>query len=1001
MRLRSRRTASVHVWRGEASFEVPISAFNIVNVDLATMSSRSRRTVAPYGTWVSPITAEFLTLGSISFGEIAVVWPSAADQPPRLVYVENRAAEKGRAALITTTLPFRDSHVELKNSQDITDGKLNVRSAVHEYGGGALAVSQLGHGSVVFSSYKPRDHAVYRICFGPNAAEEPERITPQCPALRFADFCPHPHNPDLILAVQEDHTVDEPSGVVNTLVIIDAHKKSVDIIAEGRDFYASPRWSSDGQLIAWINWDHPEMPFWATELCVAAFDQQRRVLNSTQSISGREGGAITQNPIWLPDRQVNTLVFSSDSENGFSLPQLVEIQQDASGVVNVGNVTPVLRAEMKADFIKPAWTLNNSTMVALSRDILACALTRGSEDSLAIVRLATGEVLELDTPYRSFTQLRRAADDKLVVHVASACQAAAIAIFDLKDALTKNSTQMSAQQITVIRHSSDLLSSGTLSPDYLSQPAHISFPTTIPPSGEPALAHAILYKPQNPHYSAPKGSTPPCILKIHGGPTSAAAAGQLSWETNFWTSRGYSICYVNYGGSTGYGRDYMLRLNEKWGLVDVQDCVAAAKFLSTSTSQEHTTKAPRKETPEQMTQTAQEQWENMQEVYDPVNSTASVTLSRARGNWGWLDAVTTPLVVAASIALGKLVATGSVPCPVAGLMGTHPTMTTASVTFAALVGYMRLFKVVVTSETVMASSNFGLQVETCRGIYLPWCRRPSAIVSVERTLVPRDRILDVLLSTSVRGWTIRDYLAVGIRSVPDDSVKAGRPNDAPITRSLQVLFPNLQPRLPVIQQIYQVIYPALFPSSSNPLANTRTPVPELRKARTGNEAVDASGVPLADPNKIIISGDSAGGYTVLACLTNYPDVFNSATSKYGIADLNLLAAESHKFESRYLLKLLSGTSEEVPQVYKDRSPIWKAERIKTPLLVAQGSEDRVVPPNQSEMIVKAIQNQPDGESRVKYLLFAGEGHGFRQKENVITMITEEEAWYRKTLKLGH
>ncbi|CAO1615905.1 unnamed protein product [Parajaminaea phylloscopi] len=967
-------------------------------------SEAGRLNVAPFGTWTSPITPELLTQGSISFGEIAVV--ASADttsqhQQPRLVYVENRPAEKGRAALMA--VPIADNRIPSEDASfDLTRGDLNARSAVHEYGGGALAAGQAGTGSVIFSSYEAGNHAVYRASAFDSAAA-PERITPQQPALRFADFCPSPRNPDLILAVQEDHSVDEPSQVVNTLVLIDAKGKSVKVVAEGKDFYTSPRWSPDGRFVAWVCWDHPEMPFWASELWVAAFDPEQRSLGPHSAVAGQKGRAVISHPLWLRDGADNVLVYTDDSENGFSLPTRVNVSSGADHTVQVSQHSPLLRHALEADLIKPPWTLNSSTLVDLGSGVLACALTRGSTDTLAIIRMASRELIEVDTPYRSFAQLRRVSETVLVANVASPQEPAAIVLIDLSDVLARRDRCLTARHLSVVKSSSDLLSSGRIAKECLSQPEDITFPTILPPEGEPALAHAILYRPRNPHFCGPRGASPPCIFKIHGGPTSSAAGGELNWETNFWTTRGYSVCFVNYGGSTGYGRSYTMRLNDKWGLVDVQDCVAAAKFLSqTGSSADSTDASVRREDLTNMTTTAQEQWKNMQEVYDPTNGFVRVTLNRGKGLWNWADAIVVPLVALGSIALGKMAIKASATAGASGLLAAHPTFATAGLTLSALAGYLGVFKTAVSSESVMASGVLGLQLETRRSLYLPWQRKSGVIVSTKRTHIPRDRILDVVLNSGVQGWTIRDYLAVGIRSVPGEKAIAGRPAAAgqtAVTRRLVTLFPDLAPRLPVVQRIYRAIYPALFPQSSNPLTNAKAPVPELRRDSSNVEHSGRADVPLADPNKIIISGGSAGGYSVLACLTNHPDVFSAATSKYGIADLNLLAAESHKFESRYPLRLLSGTPEEVPEVYRDRSPIWKADRIKTPLLVAQGSEDKVVPPNQSEMIVKAIQNQEGGEARVKYLLFEGEGHGFRQKDNVIKMLNEEEAWYRKTLKL--
>lgn len=966
--------------------------------DLDTMTDKDRVTVAPYGTWQSPITPDLLTRGSISFGELAVVPSSpSTSESLRLAYIENRPAEKGRAAVVVTELRPNAP------SSDITQGQHNARSAVHEYGGGALTVSPVDS-AILFTDYKPGDYALYRVVVSADGkSPQPERVTPPNAPMRYAQAVRHPHQPHFLLAVQEDHTIDEPSKVINTLVIIDAQKQSVKVVAQGHDFYASPSWSPDGKAVAWLTWDHPEMPFWATELWVAAFDREAVSLGGSQSVEGSQGGTVVQSPVWLDD---HSLVFTSDAQSGFSLPYKVAVHADASRGIKVGPIKALLRHNIDADFVKPAWTLNNSTVVPLSSDVLACVLTQGSSASLALLYASTGKLVRISTPYREFKQLRRVSTQQIVAVASDATEPAAIVLFDLSSALSSGAqdVRLNTDAMTVIKQSSDLISSGQIPREYLSSPTEITFPTVLPPTGEPALAHAILFPPRNPHFVAPKAASPPCILRIHGGPTSASSGGELSWETNFWSSRGYSVCFVNYGGSTGYGRDYMLRLNNRWGLVDVQDCVSAVKYLTSTPSSKASNGAalPREE-PQQMTRVAREQWRHLEEVYDPANGTVSVTLQRPKtdSTWGWLDLLTFPLAIAASAGLAHSLLAST---PV---LSAHPALATAGLTAAGLTGYLGLFKSAALSESVFASSTLGLQLETKFGFALPSFLGGHRLpLSTRRSHIPRDRILDVVLNSSIHRWSVRDYLAVGIRASPledsdggEKAALAGTATSAS-SRRLQVLFPNLEPRLPIVERIYRAIYPVLFPRSSNPLANAKAPIPQLQRTGAAPATVSPSSPPMADPKRMIISGGSAGGYTVLACLTDHPNVFSAATSKYGIADLKALAGESHKFESRYPFQLLGGTPEEVPEVYRDRSPISKVDRIRTPLLVAQGSEDKVVPPNQAEMIVDAIKRQEGGEDRVQYLLFQGEGHGFRQRENVIKMMEEEEAWYRSKLNLG-
>lgn len=224
-----------------------------------------------------------------------------------------------------------------------------------------------------------------------------------------------------------------------------------------------------------------------------------------------------------------------------------------------------------------------------------------------------------------------------------------------------------------------------------------------------------------------------------------------------------------------------------------------------------------------------------------------------------------------------------------------------------------------------------------------------------------------------------DYIAVATRK-PPGSKSTSRGN------RLDVLFPNLLPRLPVVEHVYRSIYPAIF--------GHEVPVTVSSSQQSGDvekHGSSVSSLPLADPNKIVISGGSAGGYTVLASLCLYPRAFSAGCSSYGVSDVAALDADSHKFESRYTERLMGGNPTQIPKIYHDRSPIYMADKIKSPVLFLQGDIDKVVPPEQSESMYKILQ---DGGIKTKYVLFEGEGHGFRKAANIKRALEEEEAWYR-------
>lgn len=945
------------------------------------MSRLASRTIAPYGTWKSPITPQLLTSKAISFGEIATLTGSSS--PSSIVFTENRPSEKGRTALVSLEWPLEKSGP----GEDLTRGNHNARSGVHEYGGGAIATSN-ADGSIIFTDYNQEQWGVYRVKRTAALWDEPELIAPsEGPNLRYADFQPHPLYPHLILAIQEDHTIDEPSKVVNTLVLIDAYSKQVTILHSGYDFYSSPNWSVTGEFVAWISWMHPSMPFWATEGWVARFDvgtsSGGAALVDARPFAGTSGKEeLVAHPVWMPDS--NILVFTSDKTE-FSLPYKVNVEKSGAGI-RLGAIESILSHPIESDFIAPPWTLNNSTFVALTFDLLACVLIQGSSQSLALLSLRSGRLTRVQSPFDNFGQLRRLSEDEIVLIASSSKEPAAIYVVKITQALVNG--KLSKADFVLLKQSSDLISSGQISVDYLSVAEDIEFPTTLP-DGTPTTAHAILFPPTNPHYSASAGSSPPCIFKIHGGPTSSASKG-LSLQTNYWTSKGYSVCFVDYGGSTGHGRTYMLRLMNNWGLVDVLDCVAGARFLGSQTAQ-----VQYKNTREiqKMTKVAQDQWKALEETYHS-NGSVRVTLRNHRPQWSLLDLLAVPAVAGCTCAVSEL----------APLVAQHPVAFAAAMTLS----YLALKALSVVKESIFASSNFGLQMETTRGLRLPFLPNENTLfTSTSTNHIPRDRILDLILNTAVRGWEIKDYLAVGIRSRPmgmgssdDDTPKA---EEIATLRRLQVLFPHLDPKLPIVERIYKTIYPVLFSSFANPVADAAAaaaPPTLQRHFDTSYHRQYPSTSPRADPNALIISGGSAGGFTVLACLTNHPSTFSAGCSLYGVTELTSLASESHKFESRYPLRLLGGSPKEVPEVYHDRSPLYRAGNIKSPVLIMQGVEDRVVPVNQARRMVVAILEQPGGEGRVKYIEFEGEGHGFRREENIIRALEEEEEWYRVKLGLG-
>ncbi|PWN87003.1 hypothetical protein FA10DRAFT_304431 [Acaromyces ingoldii] len=963
-------------------------------------SSSGSKTVAPYGTWKSPISADLLAQKRLTFGEIAVVAQQRSHAD--IAYVENRPWEKGRAALIHQRIalaaPSDGAAVTVEGEgRDVTLGKYNARSGVHEYGGGALAPAQPGSGKVLFSDIT--SSSVYEAASAASTStseESPREVTPTSAVMRYGDFSAHPSQP-CFLAAREDHTVDEPARVVNTLVCVDEARRTVHELASGCDFYAAPRFSHDGTLVAWVSWNHPSMPFWATQLWVARFEHDGGTpkLVGTRQVGGQAGGEVLHHPVWAAD--TNTLYFASD-RTGFAQPYAVDVGPDAQ---LLGPVRPLLAKPVEADFIHPAWTLNNSSFSFLSPDWLACIVTTRAIDGLALVHLPSGQLHALDTPFVTARQLRATSPSSFVFVGSTYAEPDALVAVDVAAVLADPAQKPTW---TVIKRSSTIVHDGTVDAAYLSRADTIEFPTELP-NGMPATAHAVVYAPKNKDYIAPTGSAPPAIIMSHGGPTAHYGAG-LALELQYWTTRGFLVCLVNYGGSTGYGRAYMERLMGTWGQVDVRDCVAAAQYLGSSDHEGivatagaragadrrtlAATKAQRR-----VSQRGQAELANLEER-QLASGAVEITLANTDGGNLFSIGLVDGLLAAVLGAAGHLIPGATVQ---QGLM-------------AAGAAWLlrKLFHV--QEETVKVIPTVGIELTTTRGVRLPSFltpksaganekgsssssssrRRPFFVASVAGRMIPRDCIMDLVTNEAFSRWRIVDYCAVATR--PPPSAKSFSRGS-----KLEVLFPNLLPRLPVVEHVYRAIYPALF-GHDQPAATSSSSSGGINNEKSGHVSLDVAAAPGSSPRadgaKIAIAGGSAGGYSVLCGLCMYPHAFQAGVSRYGVGDLVGLEALSHKFESRYLHQLLGGSPTEIPQVYHDRSPIHAADRIRAPVLFLQGDIDKVVPPSQSEQMYDEIRKRG---GKTKYVLYKGEGHGFRDAKHITDALAQEEAWYRDVFKL--
>jgi dipeptidyl aminopeptidase/acylaminoacyl peptidase len=619
--------------------------------------------IAPYGSWKSPITADVVAAGEVGLEQVRL-------DGDDVYWIERRSQEGGRKVIVRCSPEARIT--------DMIPVGFNTRTRVHEYGGGDYVVSE---GTIIFSNFSDQRLYVQR------PGSEPKPLTPAAD-LRYADGVID-RSRNLLFCVREDHTGH--GEAISTLVSIDLNGQTAGtIIVAGNDFYSSPRLSPDGSRLAWLTWNHPNMPWDGTGLWVGKLNKGGSMGEAVR-VAGDVNESIFQ-PEWSPD---NTLYFVSDRTGWWNIYRW----QDEK-------VEPL--CPMDAEFGQPQWVFASALYGFASAGRIVCSYTKNGRDYLVTLDTRTKALNTIELPFTAISQVHTSGD-RVVFIGASSNQPTSIV-----------SLNLTTKTLEVLRRSREK----AVDAGYLAEPRAIEFPT-----GGGLTAHANFYPPRNRDYTAPANEKPPLLVMSHGGPTSASSAA-LKYAIQYWSSRGIAVLDVNYGGSSGYGREYRLRLKGHWGVVDVDDCVNGARYL------------------------------------------------------------------------------------------------------------------------------------------------------VERGDV--------------------------------------------------------------------------------------------------------------DGNRIAIRGGSAGGYTTLCALT-FRDFFKAGASHYGISDLEALARDTHKFESRYLDSLI-GPYPERRDLYLERSPIHFTDRLNCPMILFQGLEDKVVPPNQAEKMVEAVRAK---RLPVAYLTFEGEQHGFRKAENIKRVLEAELYFYSK------
>ncbi len=470
--------------------------------------------ISSYGSWKSPIASDLIVSESIGLGGVVY-------DRQDIYWLEARPSEGGRSVLVRRT--------PQGTLEEVTPQPYNVRTRVHEYGGGAFLVAE---GTVYFSNFS--DQRLYQK--SPQA--DPHPLTAEanrCYAEPLLD-----QQRDRLICICEDHdTVDaEPH---NYIASIDLNTGEVHSLVSGCDFYVSPRLSPDGQKLAWVQWNHPNMPWDTTELCLGTVNADGSV-SDVEVIAGGEEEAVCH-PLWSPDGQ---LYFVSDRNNWWNLYRFT-----AEG-------TSEALCEMEAEFGSPHWVFGLSLYDFISPEQILCTYTQNGQWYLATLETTTQTLQTLDIAYTDMGSIHTQGNEAVFIGGSATAPTAVVSL------------NLSSGETRVLKQGTSL----EIDTGYLSVPEPIAFPTT----GD-KTAYAWFYPPQNKDYTAPEGELPPLIVKSHGGPT-AATSPRFNLKIQYWTSRGFGFVDVNYGGSTGYGREYRQRLQKNWGIVDVDDCVNAARYLA-------------------------------------------------------------------------------------------------------------------------------------------------------------------------------------------------------------------------------------------------------------------------------------------------------------------------------------------------------------------------------------------------------------------------------------
>ena len=478
------------------------------------MTKDSSKEKAPYGSWRSPITSDLVVQGSVGLSQPLLDSGS-------VYWIESRAQEKGRAVIVRLA---PDGSI-----REVTPSRFNVRTKVHEYGGGAYTVRD---GATYFSH--SGDQRLY-VENSNEGRESPTALTPEGP-WRYADM-----DVDVkrgrVICVREDHS--DARSVVNELVAICGGTRAVTVLVSGGDFYSNPRVSPDGNRLCWLSWNLPNMPWDGCSLWTAHILGDGSLGQQTL-VAGGEDEWVFQ-PEWSPGGE---LYFVAEMTGWMNLYRSVDKR-----------IESVVAKD--SEFATPQWVLGMRTYGFASEKLVVCAYNERGRWRLGSVDTESKLLTPYDLPFTEFAGVR--VKEGIALFVASSP----------KHPPSVVQLDVESGQYKVLKQATEHLPDSMC----LSDPEMVEYPT----EGN-RKAFALYYPPKNHDFTGPEGEKPPLLVKVHGGPTGSASTS-LDLRLQFWTSRGFAVLDVNYGGSTGYGREYRRRLDGLWGVLDVDDCVNAALYL--------------------------------------------------------------------------------------------------------------------------------------------------------------------------------------------------------------------------------------------------------------------------------------------------------------------------------------------------------------------------------------------------------------------------------------